>query len=71
MSSVRCTVDLVGAREIADMLGVSRQRVHEIAKRPDFPKPVRHTGSRVATIWLREDIENWIESSGRAVIDED
>ncbi|MEV6964288.1 hypothetical protein AB0M47_04155 [Hamadaea sp. NPDC051192] len=31
---------LVGIAEIAKILGVSRQRAHEVTGKPDFPKPV-------------------------------
>lgn len=71
MSSVRHTVDLIGTHEIADMLGVSRQRVHQLAALPDFPKPVRRTGPRAPTIWLRKDIERWMKSTGRPLLDDE
>jgi predicted DNA-binding transcriptional regulator AlpA len=54
---------LVGTAEIADMLGVSRQRVHQLTSREDFPKPVAVLAS--ATIWERESVEEWVRASGR------
>jgi hypothetical protein len=56
-------LDLVGTKEIGDMLGVSRQRAQQLAQRADFPEPQ----SRISTgpIWLREDIERWAREDGR------
>jgi predicted DNA-binding transcriptional regulator AlpA len=55
------TNHLVGVSEIAEMLGVSRQRVDQISKAdPRFPKPeVVLKGGKV---WSREAIERWIAS---------
>ena len=54
------THHLVGVAEIAEMLGVTRQRVDRIAKTfDDFPAPeVELSAGRV---WSREAIEAWIE----------
>jgi len=49
---------LVGAREIRDLLGVSRQRVYQLAGRDDFPRPVATLAS--GKVWRIEDIEGWI-----------
>jgi hypothetical protein len=50
------------------MLGVSRQRVHQLASAPDFlaPTVVLKGGS----IWEREVIEEWAERTGRNPIAE-
>ncbi len=52
---------LVGMAEIAEMLGVSRQRVSQLIETyADFPKPeVELTGGRV---WSRNAIESWVAS---------
>jgi predicted DNA-binding transcriptional regulator AlpA len=52
---------LVGAAEIAEMLGVSRQRVAQlISSHEDFPRPeVELTGGRV---WSRTAVEAWINA---------
>lgn len=49
---------LVGAHEIRDLLGVSRQRVYQLAGRSDFPKPIATLAQ--GKIWAVEDIEEWI-----------
>lgn len=49
---------LVGTAEISDMLGVSRQRVAQLASVPDFPQPTAElTAGRV---WLRSAVLQWI-----------
>ena len=53
--------DLVGIAETACMLGVSRQRVHQIAQmNPEFPKPVAELAA--GRIWRRGEIEAWIQT---------
>jgi predicted DNA-binding transcriptional regulator AlpA len=51
-------LDLVGVWEIAEMLGVSRQRVHQLLRdHPDFPRPVADL--KAGKIWFRTDIASW------------
>ncbi|MGH7642589.1 MAG: helix-turn-helix transcriptional regulator [Candidatus Dormibacteria bacterium] len=51
--------ELVGIAETARMLGVSRQRVHQIAgTNPEFPKPVAELAA--GRIWRRQEVEAWI-----------
>lgn len=55
--------DLVGAAEVAQMLEVSRQRVHQLGQEyPDFPKPV----ARLARghVWKRREIAAWDRKHG-------
>jgi predicted DNA-binding transcriptional regulator AlpA len=58
------TLDLVGVAEIAELLGVSRQRIDAIVRtHDDFPKPVATiTAGR---IWLRKDVVAWARGQGR------
>jgi predicted DNA-binding transcriptional regulator AlpA len=49
---------LVGASEIAALLGVTRQRVNQLSKQPDFPAPVARLGS--GAVWRTEDVQRWI-----------
>ena len=49
---------LIGAHEIRDWLGVSRQRVYQLAGQADFPKPVATLAQ--GKIWLVDDIAAWI-----------
>jgi predicted DNA-binding transcriptional regulator AlpA len=52
---------LVGAHEIRVMLGgVSRQRVHQITSRRDFPQPVATLAQ--GKVWRRTDVQRWIET---------
>jgi len=54
---------LAGAHEVRDLLGVSRQRVYQLAARPDFPKPVAILAQ--GKIWAIDDIEKWLAERRR------
>lgn len=58
---------LMGTHEIAQMLGVSRQRAQQITARKDFPKPydVLHMGK----VWSRAAVETWARDHDRAIAD--
>ena len=57
-------LDLMGVTEIREMLGVSRQRVHQIIRdHPEFPEPVAELAS--GKVWLRAAIVKWARSVGR------
>ncbi|SDU79636.1 hypothetical protein SAMN04488563_6037 [Jiangella alkaliphila] len=60
--------DLVSGPEAAEILGVSRQRVHQLAhEHPDFPEPAYQLG--VGSLWLRAGVaafgERWERRAGR------
>lgn len=60
--------DLVSGPEVAAMLGVNRQRVHQLAHgHPAFPKPLYRLG--VGSLWDRRAIEEfaagWERKPGR------
>lgn len=50
---------LVGATEIAALLGVTRQRVNQLSKEPHFPAPVAQLG--LGAVWNTEDVQRWAE----------
>jgi prophage regulatory protein len=51
--------DLVGVAEIAQMVGVTRQRINELVRNdPDFPTPEAELAA--GRIWARKDIERWM-----------
>jgi predicted DNA-binding transcriptional regulator AlpA len=54
---------LVGTIEIAELLGVSRQRVDQLARRDDFPAPEAALAS--GRVWKRADVERWAKKTGR------
>lgn len=57
--------DLMGVAEVAEFLGVSRQRVDALARtKSDFPPPV--ASLQAGRVWRREDIEEWARAEGRA-----
>lgn len=51
------THHLVGTAEVAALLGVTRQRVHQLAQRPTFPRP--EVEIEAGKVWSREAIETW------------
>lgn len=58
---------LVGPAEIGRMLGVSRQRVQQLAARDDWPEPFA-TLAR-GRVWERAAIEAWARDHGRVIRD--
>lgn len=59
-------IELMGVHEIAELLGVSRQRVDEITRTDArFPEPVDTL--RSGRIWRRRDVEAWAAATGRDV----
>lgn len=48
---------LAGVYEIADSLGVSKQRVHQLSTDTDFPRPVAVL--KAGSIWDLDDIDEW------------
>ena len=54
---------LVGIKEVAQMLGVSRTRADQLSRRPNFPEPkVRHARVR---LWEKADVQAWINANRR------
>ncbi|WP_232344000.1 helix-turn-helix transcriptional regulator [Actinoplanes awajinensis] len=58
MTGAAADSSLMGAREIADRMGLSRQRVQQLAERPDFPAPVALL--RMGRVWRTTEIESWL-----------
>jgi prophage regulatory protein len=58
------THHLMGAVEVAKFLGVSRQRVHQLAARPDFPRPAAELTA--GKVWESTAIEAWHAAQRRA-----
>jgi hypothetical protein len=56
---------LVGAAEIGDMFGVSRQRVTQLTARADFPPPVQEL--RMGKVWDFDAVAAWAKRTGRTV----
>jgi hypothetical protein len=58
---------LVGVTEVAEILGVTRQRASEISQKRDFPAPL--TVLAATPVWLASSVEgfaeDWIRKPGR------
>jgi prophage regulatory protein len=63
MAPSRRTPRLVGVHEIRELLGVSRQRVHQLTRRAQFPAPVVDLAQ--GKVWFRDDIDAWIDQRER------
>jgi predicted DNA-binding transcriptional regulator AlpA len=57
--------DLLNAREVADVLGLSHREAIATYRRryADFPTPVITKGTCV--LWLRQDVERWSRARRR------
>lgn len=55
--------ELVGTHEIAEILGVTRQRAAKIAEQPGFPGPVITTKN--GSLRVRAAVEAWAENTPR------
>jgi hypothetical protein len=55
----------LGAFEIADLLGVSRESVEQLTGTPGFPEPLDELAS--GHIWSYEAVEAWAKATGRTV----
>ena len=63
------SLDLVGVAEVAAMLGLTTQRIDQLARRdPDFPAPVAELAA--GRIWSRAEIVTWARNAGRLDGDE-
>ncbi len=60
-------LELVGVSEVAELLGVTRQRAHTLAAGPMFPQPVARLAA--GPVWTRTSIshflDNWERKPGR------
>ena len=56
---------MLAAAEIAQLLGLSRQRVTQLSAKPDFPAPIATLS--VGKIWAYPDIKAWAVRTGRSV----
>lgn len=55
--------DLIGSAEAAEILGVSRQRFHEIRRTKDFPEPLAEVAA--TPLWVRGAVQNFIKTWNR------
>jgi predicted DNA-binding transcriptional regulator AlpA len=53
--------DLIDAREVAEMLGLSSPRAVAVYSSRGLPQPIIDRGPNTAKLWLKQDIERWIK----------
>jgi predicted DNA-binding transcriptional regulator AlpA len=59
--------ELVIAADVARLLGVSRQRAHQLSGQPGFARPIGRLGRSL--VWRRRDVDAWAMRTGRAISD--
>jgi glutathione-regulated potassium-efflux system ancillary protein KefG len=61
------TEDLIGASEVASLLGLSHHNsvTTYLRRYPDFPRPVVDLSASRIRLWLRTEIEAWGRRTGR------
>jgi hypothetical protein len=59
----RAWPELVGIRELAELLDVSRQRASELQTRPGFPRPCQVLAS--GPVWVKPVVEHWVATWDR------
>lgn len=59
------TDDLVGAREVAEMIGLTNPKGVSVYRRrhADFPTPA--VDRERCVLWRRQDVEAWAKATGR------
>ena len=61
-------IPLAGIEEVLDLLfKISKERVLELTSRSDFPEPAAELAD--GDVWLRDDVEAWINEHGDAMAD--
>ena len=63
------TVELVSTVEVAELLGLTRQRVDKLSRSDAFPEPV--AALAIGRVWRRDDIVEWAKQTGRLPADFD
>ena len=60
--------DLIDVGQVANLLGLSHKNsVSTYAKRyPDFPHPVIQFAEQKCRLWLRSELESWMDQTGRS-----
>ena len=64
------TVTLVAVPTIAEMLGLSRQRVYQLSRTKGFPDPdvqVAYGSGQVIRAWRRSVVVRWAKAHGRTI----
>ena len=67
MSPLVDPANLIDAREVAELLGLSHSNSVSLYQKRygDMPRPVVDLGRGRCKMWLRSDIEKWARQTGR------
>ena len=62
-------MELVSTVEIAELLGLTRQRIDKLSRSDTFPAPVASLA--IGRVWRRDDVVGWAQQTGRLPADFD
>lgn len=65
MSTQSPSETFLGSAELCSLLGVTRQRIAQITKHPDFPPP--RAVLTMGSIWDLATVTTWAETKGRTL----
>lgn len=60
-------MELLSTVEIAELLGVTRQRIDKLSRSDEFPAPV--AALAIGRVWTRADVVEWAKQTGRLPAD--
>jgi predicted DNA-binding transcriptional regulator AlpA len=64
LTSTGPSVPVLSAVEVAELLGISRQRVYQLLEEhDDFPRPIAETAR--GSVWSRREVEQWARKPRR------
>lgn len=52
--------NILGTSEVAQVLGVSKQRIHSLRKSPNFPQPIKMLAS--TPVWDKKEIVAFLKA---------
>ena len=60
-------MEILSTVEIAELLGLSRQRVDKLSRSPGFPRAAADLA--IGRVWRKADIVEWAKDTGRELTD--
>jgi len=70
MSPRVSTEDLIDAKGVADLLGLTQRTAVSVYQKryPDMPRPVVNLARGRTLLWLRSEIQKWARQTGRPTV---
>jgi len=61
------TSELLGVTEVAELVGLTRQRIQQLAEDKDSGFPVPTAELARGRVWKKADIVKWAKATGREI----